>query len=122
MFSGEIEVNTVAVARASADEQRDRDLALFPRDLHICCIDDSAPARRLLHFNITKWGRTDNVHIYGQEPSEADTFVEKCLMHGDIAILDQNLEYGGESSLLGTGSTLPFVCLCMCVCPAAKER
>ena len=105
MFAGQIELQTATSSTAVADEMREQDLAQFPNDLHICCIDDSAAARRLLHFNLTQWGRTENVHIFGKDETEASEFVRKTVAVGRIAILDQHLEYGGESSLLGTGPT-----------------
>ena len=102
VFAGQSELQMATSSMAVVDEMREQDLAQFPNDLHICCIDDSDSARRLLHFNLTQWGGTKNVHIFGKDETEASEFVLKTVELGHIAILDQNLEYGGESSLLGT--------------------
>ena len=115
MFAGHVELQTVEQTTAEADDRRDEDLASFPDNLHICCIDDSEPARRLLHFNLMKWGRTENVHIYGRDQMEAESFVRMTLRRGDVAILDQHLEYGGDNNLLGTG-----VCVRAHVCKRAR--
>ena len=65
-------------------------------------IDDSAPARRLLHHNLIHWATTPNVHIYGAEQSDVAKFTRAALENGDIVILDQHLEYGGDNNFLGT--------------------
>ena len=87
---------------AEHDCDGDQVQGAWPHDLTICCIDDSAPARRLLLHNLTAWAQTSRVRLYGQNESEAAAFVEDTLREGDIAILDQHLEYGGEANLLGT--------------------
>ena len=78
------------------------DLQAWPKDLKIYCIDDSAPARRLLFHNLTTWAATSNVRTYGQNECEAVRFIEDTVNDADIAILDQHLEYGGEANILGT--------------------
>ena len=84
------------------DEARAADLDAFPADLHVYCIDDSATARRLLEHNLRLRARTANVHLFGEYETDADAFVCAALTDGDVAILDQHLEYGGHSNILGT--------------------
>ena len=80
----------------------DQEVAAFPPDLKICCIDDSDGARRLLDFNLRARAKTGNVHVFGKERLEVSQFMEAVLDGGDIAILDQHLEFEGEGLVYGT--------------------
>ena len=82
--------------------RRSRDLSAFPSNLKICCIDDSPTAQRLLHHNLVAWAQTEDVRVFGQTVREVDLFVSEVLAGAHIAILDQHLEYGGDSNVLGT--------------------
>ena len=93
----------VAFQRSTSDGPASlQDLAAYPNDLHIFCIDDSAAARRLLRHNLLTWAQTPHVHVYGEDEADAAAFVEAALQRADIAILDQHLEYGGSANVLGT--------------------
>mmetsp|Transcript_64942 Transcript_64942/g.107807 ORF Transcript_64942/g.107807 Transcript_64942/m.107807 type:complete len:702 (-) Transcript_64942:310-2415(-) len=89
-------------AGTAVRQSAEADLQAWPENLKIYCIDDSAPARRLLFHNLTKWAATPNVRTYGQNEGEAVRFIEDTVNDADIAILDQHLEYGGEANILGT--------------------
>ena len=93
-----ITIHPVTVVQRSVEV----DLQAWPKNLKICCIDDSTPARRLLFHNLTTWPATLKVRTYSQNEGEAARFVEDALDGADIAILDQHLEYGGEANILGT--------------------
>ena len=73
-----------------------------PTAQQIYCIDDSATARRLLYCNLTTRAKTRNVHVFGEDETDMDLFIPASLSNGDIVILDQHLEYGGDSNILGT--------------------
>ena len=79
-----------------------QEAAAFPPDLKICCIDDSDAARRLLDFNLRIRAKTSAVHVFGEERLEVSQFMEAVLDGGDIAILDQHLEFEGEGLIYGT--------------------
>ena len=85
-----------------ADAQREADLAAYPSGLHIYCIDDSEAARRLLDYNMRLWAGTGNVRVFGKDVTEVATFKDCVLEDGDIAVLDQHLEYGGDDNVYGT--------------------
>jgi DNA-binding response OmpR family regulator len=76
--------------------------APFPSGLNICCLDDSEAARRLLYHNLVAHAQTDAVRTFGANEEEVAEFMDVVLTEGDIAILDQHLEYGGDTNLLGT--------------------
>eukprot|EP00670_Eutreptiella_braarudii_P010244 CAMPEP_0174315012 /NCGR_PEP_ID=MMETSP0810-20121108/6004_1 /TAXON_ID=73025 ORGANISM="Eutreptiella gymnastica-like, Strain CCMP1594" /NCGR_SAMPLE_ID=MMETSP0810 /ASSEMBLY_ACC=CAM_ASM_000659 /LENGTH=704 /DNA_ID=CAMNT_0015424259 /DNA_START=55 /DNA_END=2169 /DNA_ORIENTATION=+ len=89
-------------AGTAVRQSAEADLQAWPENLKIYCIDDSAPARRLLFHNLTKWAATPNVRTYGQNEGEAARFIKDTVNDADIVILDQHLEYGGEANILGT--------------------
>ena len=101
-FEAEAEVQLVDSQQPAVNAVSGPNLALFPPELHICCLDDSAQARRLLEFNLKKWAGSQNVHVFGQTHAEVAQFTDMALRHGDIAVLDQHLEYGGDTNILGT--------------------
>ena len=78
------------------------DMPSWPEDVHIYCIDDSAPARRLLYHNLTTRAQTRHARTYGKDAGDVTRFMADTLQDGAIAILDQNLEFGGDHNLLGT--------------------
>ena len=80
----------------------DQEAAAFPPDLRICCIDDSDAARRLLDLNLRARAKTSDVHVFGETRLEVSQFMEVVLDGGDIAILDQHLEFEGEGLVYGT--------------------
>ena len=93
--SGHTDVNCI-------DHVDDSVLDAYPADLNICVLDDSEAARRLLYHNLISHAQTKNVHVYGENEAEVAEFTRHVLEIGDIAILDQHLEYGGDSNLLGS--------------------
>ena len=97
---------TMQVPLASSEDDEDpsraTDLDMFPANLNIYCLEDSASSRRLLNHNLLNWADTSHVHMYGQDKASAGQFVAATLVDGDIAILDQNLEYDGAVTMLGT--------------------
>ena len=84
------------------DRQRRADLAAFPSDLTICCIDDSATARKLVQHHLVERAQTTGVHVYGGHRAAAAEFMETATSRGDIVVLDQHLKYSGGPDLLGT--------------------
>ena len=74
----------------------------FPPGLAIYCIDDSEAARRLLRHNLLAHAQTDRVRVFGENEGEVAEFTQAVLQHGDITILDQHLEYGGDANILGS--------------------
>ena len=102
VFEAELDVEVVASQAEAKNTQLEEDLTRFPQGLAIYCIDDSASARRLLHHNLITWANTTNVHMFGRDELEVSRFTSAALANADIAILDQHLEYGGETNILGT--------------------
>ena len=101
-FESQVIAQAVPSRAVSTDAEREADLAAFPSDLRIYCIDDSAAARRLLDYNMVQWAGTQHVHVFGKDVEEVATFTKCVLDEGDIAFLDQHLEYGGDNNVLGT--------------------
>ena len=103
-FTAAMDVDVVrppeSVRHAVADPAADA--APFPPDLHIFCIDDSAAMRRLLASSLGARVGTSNVRVFGKDVGEVPQFIEQTLCDGDIAILDQHLEYGADANILGT--------------------
>ena len=77
-------------------------LTEFPANLNVYFIDDSQTARRLVPHHLATLAQTKNVFTFGKTRSEVDTFVRRTLADGDIAILDQHLEFGADANVLGT--------------------
>ena len=95
---------TARVIASVADDPgrfQSTDLGEFPPDLHVCVIDDSEQSRRMLEHHLLH-RVTKNVHVFGESARDVEPFVEKTMAVADIAILDQNLEYGAEENVLGT--------------------
>ena len=59
-------------------------------------------AECVLPSGIQLWGHTENVKVFGKDALEANLFVKAAASSAHIAILDQHLEYGGESNILGS--------------------
>ena len=51
---------------------------------------------------MSRWANTQNLEVFGQVREDVDKFTTAVLKDGDIAILDQHLEYGGDNNILGT--------------------
>jgi hypothetical protein len=102
VFEMGLETEIAPVLDVPQDHLRTSLLARFPRDLEVYCLDDSDAARRLLHHNLVRWADTQNVHAFGNDQTEVAAFINGVLRNGNIAILDQHLEYGREANLLGT--------------------
>ena len=95
---------TARVIASVADDPgrfQSTDLGEFPPDLHVCVIDDSEQSRRMLKHHLLH-RVTKNVHVFGESARDVEPFIEKTMAGADIAILDQNLEYGAEENVLGT--------------------
>ena len=73
----------------------------FPAGLRICCIDDSAVARRLVALHVKQHFPGSTVEQFGHTLQEVDAFKRTVMSGADIAILDQNLEYG-TTTVFGT--------------------
>ena len=101
-FESQVMAQVVPSQSVATDAQREADLAAYPSGLHIYCIDDSEAARRLLDYNMRLWADTENVRVFGKDVTEVATFKDCVLEDGDIAFLDQHLEYGGDDNVLGT--------------------
>ena len=93
------------IEQANPQESEDPMLRLaadFPSDLNIYLIDDSGTARRLVHHHLTTLAQTRNVRTFGQNRGEVDAFIDCVLGDGNIAILDQHLDFGADANVLGT--------------------
>ena len=93
------------VEQANPQESEDPMLRLsadFPSDLNIYFIDDSGTARRLVHHHLTSLAQTRNVRTFGKNRAEVDAFIDCVLADGNIAILDQHLDFGADANVLGT--------------------
>jgi hypothetical protein len=93
------------IEQANPQESEDPMLRLaadFPSDLNIYFIDDSGTARRLVHHHLTSLAQTRNVRTFGQNRAEVDAFIDCALADGNIAILDQHLDFGADANVLGT--------------------
>ena len=99
----EVRFTARVIASVADDPRRSQstDLGEFPPDLHVCVIDDSEPSRRMLEHHLLH-RVTKNVHVFGESARDVEPFVEKTMAVADVAILDQNLEYGAEENVLGT--------------------
>ena len=102
VFRASFEAEVGEPLAAPRDEAWDHDIAQFPSDLHVYCIDDSEGVRRLLNHNFRAHAATQNVRVYGSTWSDTSAFVEAVLERADIAVLDQHLEYGCDTNILGT--------------------
>ena len=78
------------------------DIEGFPEGLQFFCIDDSASQRCLLLHTISQQLHPGAVYVYGETANDVEEFMSHVLKDGDVAILDQNLEYGGVLSAQGT--------------------
>ena len=101
-FESQVMAQVVPSQTVAIDAQREADLAAYPSGLHIYCIDDSEAARRLLDCNMRTWADTQNVRVFGKDVTEVAAFKDCVLEDGDIAFLDQHLEYGAEDNIHGT--------------------
>jgi signal transduction histidine kinase len=101
-FETQVTAEVAGVQCVVTDALREADLSAYPAGLRIYCIDDSEPARRLLHYNLVHRANTENVVVFGEDCAEVATFTQRVLEDGDIAFLDQHLEYDGDTDILGT--------------------
>ena len=74
-------------------------LSAFPEGLTIWCIDDSPSARLLLSTALKNHLRPKVVHVLGEVLEDCEAFVEGAMQDGDIAVLDQNIDFRGRSCL-----------------------
>ena len=70
------------------------ELAVFPTDLHIHCIDDSEGARHMLESLLPREANTEYVRVFGETPLSWKSFLDEAILLSDIVIMDQNLDYG----------------------------
>ena len=70
------------------------ELAVFPADLHIHCIDDSEGARHMLESLLPREANTEYVRVFGETPLSWKSFLDEAILLSDIVIMDQNLDYG----------------------------
>eukprot|EP00667_Euglena_gracilis_P008760 EG_transcript_8884 len=73
----------------------------FPRGLRFFVLDDSNMARRYLQFLIGSWCDPGVVRCFGAAAADVEAFVAQAAQGADVVIVDQHLEYDGES-FLGT--------------------
>ena len=100
-FIAKIDVQFAEKVEVIEDPFRAADLAAFPNNLKAFIIDDSAMTRRLLHHSLTSMSGC-SVEVFGRDETEVEDFIAAAVAHGDIAVLDQHLEYGGDANVLGT--------------------
>ena len=100
-FTAQVTVSVADGVEVREEPRRTIDLDVFPPDLHVCIIDDSAASRRMLEHHVLS-RLTQNVHVFGEKADDVAQFVDKTVTLGDIAILDQNLEFGAKDNVTGT--------------------
>ena len=61
-----------------------------------CCIDDSKLARTILTANLKHHFADCRIEMFGETRNEVEEFTEAALAVADIAILDQNMDFGCE--------------------------
>jgi CheY-like chemotaxis protein len=84
----------------SASQQ---DVSSFPKNsLRIYYIDDSAMARRIMESCLQQITTHDKIGLFGHTADDIPPFLESVLEDGDIAILDQNLDFQGSPGALGS--------------------
>ena len=98
----EAAVDAVVVG-AEWDKADDSDTQEVPSGLTICCIDDSAVARRLVSTRCSGHFPDSAVETFGETLEDVRAFVDAALARADIVILDQNLEY---EAVTVTGTSL----------------
>ena len=86
------------VARARPSHASDMSV---PVGLNVCCIDDNAVARRFMSAQLLTRLPDCTSHVFGETRGDVAAFRQAALEEADIAVLDQNLEYEGET-VLGT--------------------
>eukprot|EP00668_Euglena_longa_P007287 GGOE01008717.1.p1 GENE.GGOE01008717.1~~GGOE01008717.1.p1 ORF type:complete len:759 (+),score=248.32 GGOE01008717.1:52-2277(+) len=69
--------------------------------LHVCCLDDSEMARRLMLHCLQVHLHEAKPRVFGATIDEVQEFISASLLEADIVILDQHLEYGSVT-MLGT--------------------
>ena len=72
-----------------------------PVGLNVCCIDDNAVAHRFISAQLLTRLPDCTSHVFGETCGDVAAFRQAALEEADIAVLDQNLEYEGET-VLGT--------------------
>ena len=84
----------VTLLQPMTQNTRTRQLSCFPKELTIVCIDDSAPARRLLRHCCEKWLSAGQCYILGDALADYTGF-ERFVMRvsADIVVCDQNLAF-----------------------------
>ena len=97
-FEASIDTEIVADPDSSLEAR-----APFPVGLRICCIDDSAVARRLVALHVSRHFPGSTVQQFGDTLMDVQRFKEAVLSGADVAILDQNMEY---PSMTVYGTTL----------------
>ena len=76
------------------DNMNAAELADFPADLHIYCMDDSAGARLTLESLLPCKANTEYVRVFGETPLSWTLFLDEAIRLSNIVIMDQNLDYG----------------------------
>ena len=100
-FKAQVTVSVADDVAVREEPRRTANLVAFPPDLHVCIIDDSDASRLLLEHHVRS-RITQNVHVFGEKADDVTQFVDKTVTLGDIAILDQNLEFGAQDNVTGT--------------------
>eukprot|EP00668_Euglena_longa_P009915 GGOE01012007.1.p1 GENE.GGOE01012007.1~~GGOE01012007.1.p1 ORF type:complete len:663 (-),score=226.06 GGOE01012007.1:286-2232(-) len=94
IFSATVQVDVPDMSNSSCEEENLRALGNeFPDGLTIFCLDDSASSRRLMEFHLGRWCPTAVVQTFGASEEDIEVFVTEALVHADIVIMDQNLEF-----------------------------
>eukprot|EP00668_Euglena_longa_P046916 GGOE01062665.1.p2 GENE.GGOE01062665.1~~GGOE01062665.1.p2 ORF type:complete len:172 (+),score=60.43 GGOE01062665.1:1471-1986(+) len=89
-----MEVDVPDIHNSGTEEEHLRALGNeFPDGLTIFCLDDSASSRRLMEFHLGRWCPTAVVQTFGASEEDIEVFVTEALVHADIVIMDQNLEF-----------------------------
>jgi len=96
-FRGIMEIALVKDSQTSQKQIR----VQAPRGLTVCCIDDSPVARGFVSSQIEMHFPDCTMQSFGEHIEDVQAFKTAALAGADIAILDQNLDYG-RATVLGT--------------------
>jgi len=82
-----------------SDDAAERPLPLLPPGLHFCILDDSASSLKLVVHQIRRELPDAVLKTYGAQESDVDLFTAMAVESADVVIVDQHLEYQGQSYL-----------------------
>eukprot|EP00667_Euglena_gracilis_P001668 EG_transcript_1668 len=78
------------------------DCETFLQGLTVLCIDDSAAARRLLAYHLSRHLPSARVLCYGESSTDVGPFMDGIIAGADVAILDEHLDFQNGAMVLGS--------------------